>query len=106
ERRLARDRQPLDKGGRDARTVAVGASQHKAFSRQVVLEELAITCRGCGKTVVVQHYPGAFPPSSCSGSCKTEIQRQDTAAGQGGFQERRRAKKSSTGTTEPTLHDL
>lgn len=99
ERRLALGRQHPDKGADDTRTVVMPASRHNAFSRQVALEELAITCRRCGKTVVVKHYPGAFPPSTCSDSCKAEIQRQDTAARQRRFQERRRAKKPTTGIT-------
>ena len=76
-------------------SVQVPASQRKAFRRQVRLEELAITCRNCGKAVVVKHYPGSRPPSACSDGCKRAIQRQDNAMRQRRFVERQRARKSA-----------
>ena len=68
--------------------VQLPVSRRVAFCRQVVLEELAITCRNCGQTVIVKHYPGAFRPSSCSEACKAEVRRQDNAARQRRFRER------------------
>ena len=69
-------------------TVQIPASRRSAFCRQVALVDLAITCRNCGRTVIVKHYPGAFPPSSCSPPCKAEVRRQDNAARQRRFRER------------------
>ena len=76
-------------------SVQMPASQRKAFRRQVRLEELVITCRNCGKAVVVKHYPGSRAPSACSDTCKTAIQRQDNATRQRRFMERQRARKSA-----------
>jgi hypothetical protein len=78
--------------------VQMPASQRKAYGRQVRLEELAITCRNCGKSVVIKHYPGSRPPSACSDTCKIAIVRQDNAMWQRRFVERQRARKS-TGET-------
>ncbi len=36
-------------------TVQIPARLHKAFQRQVALAEMAITCRHCGRTVIVKH---------------------------------------------------
>jgi hypothetical protein len=76
-------------------SVQMPASQRKAFRRQVRLEELAITCRNCGKALLVKHYPGSRPPSACSEICKTAIQREDNATRQRRFVERQRARKSA-----------
>jgi hypothetical protein len=73
-------------------TVHIPASQHKAFGRQVPLAEMAITCRNCGRTVIVKHYPGTFPPSTCSPACQEVVRRQDTAARQRRFRARNRPK--------------
>jgi hypothetical protein len=70
-------------------TVQLPASQRKAFRRQVVLAELAITCRRCGRTVIVKHYPGTFPPRECSPACQEIMRRQDNAARQHRFRARR-----------------
>src|SRR5262249_44859459 len=51
-------------------TVQMPASQHKAFGRQVALVEKAITCRNCGRTVIIKHYPGSFVPTTCSPTCQ------------------------------------
>lgn len=72
-------------------SVQIAASRRVAFCRQVALSELAITCRNCGRTVIVKHYPGTFPPSSCSAACKAEVRRQDNAARQRRFRQRGQA---------------
>jgi hypothetical protein len=95
ERRLVRQQQRPGNPASDTRTVAMPASRHKAFSRQVALEDVAITCRNCGKTVIVNHYPGTFLPSTCSEQCKVEVQRHDNATRQRRFQERRRTGKDT-----------
>ena len=69
-------------------TVQLSASRRSAFCRQVALVDLAITCRNCGRTVIIKHYPGAFAPSTCSPLCKDEVRRQDNAARQRRFRER------------------
>jgi len=79
-------------------SVQMPGCQRKAFRRQVKLEELAITCRNCGKAVVVKHYPGSRPPSACSEVCKTAIVRQDNTTRQRRFVERQRARKSAPET--------
>jgi hypothetical protein len=79
-------------------SVQMPASQRKAFRRQVRLEQLAITCRNCGKTVIVKHYPGSRPPSACSEVCKMAIARQDNATRQQRFVERQRARKAAPET--------
>lgn len=81
-------------------SVQMPASQRKAYRRQVRLEELAITCRNCGKTVIVKHYPGSRPPSACSEVCKTAIVRQDNAARQRRFVERQHARKAAPETAQ------
>jgi hypothetical protein len=68
--------------------VQISPSRRAAFCRQVALVDLAITCRNCGRTVIIKHYPGAFPPSTCSSLCKDEVRRQDNAARQRRFRER------------------
>lgn len=79
-------------------SVQMPASQRKAFRRQVQLEELAITCRNCGTTVIVKHYPGSRPPSACSEVCKRAIVRQDNATQQRRFVEQQRSRKAAPET--------
>src|SRR5262245_24407730 len=69
-------------------TVQMPASQRKAFGRQVALVERVITCRYCGRTVIINHYPGSFPPTTCSPSCQEAVRRQDNAARQRRFRVR------------------
>ncbi len=70
-------------------TVEIRASQHKAFRRQVALVDIAITCRHCGPTGIIKHYPGTFPPSTGSPVCQDAVRRQDNAARQRRFRARR-----------------
>jgi hypothetical protein len=69
-------------------TLHIPPSRRAAFQRHVALEDLAITCRNCGRTVVVKHEHGAFPPSTCSPACQDDVRRQDNAARQRRFRER------------------
>ena len=95
EHQLAKGSSPSESAVGATVSVQMPVSQRKAFRRQVRLEDLAITCRNCGKSVVVKHYPGSRPPSACSDVCKTAIQRQDNATRQRRFLERQRARKSA-----------
>lgn len=87
----AAGREGAQSGSETRVSVQMPTSRRVAFCRQVVLEELAITCRNCGRTVIVKHYPGAFLPSTCSEACKTEVRRQDNARRQHRFRERGQA---------------
>jgi hypothetical protein len=75
-------------------TVQIPAGWRTAFRRQVALVDMAITCRHCGRSVIVKHEHGAFPPSTCSPTCQDIIRRQDNAARQRRFRARRQAPKT------------
>ena len=100
ERRAAKQPDQEEEAPQVSRSVQMPAAQRKAYRRQVRLEELAITCRNCGTAVIVKHYPGSRPPSACSEVCKVAIVRQDNAARQRRFVERRRAKNTPSETAE------